>query len=65
MRRIYVRCNKCGKGFAFKLPRPGQEPRAVSGKGDWDGIMYRKNRTIKCKDCRTNKNLVEPRYLTH
>ena len=66
MRNIYAKCSKCGKGIIFKLPRPGKEPRAVSGKGDWDGIQYRKNRTIKCKDCRAVKGKHhKPMYLTH
>lgn len=66
MRNIYAKCDKCGKGIIFKLPRPGQEPYRVTQCFSWDGIQYRKNRTIKCKTCRTKKNgKVETRYLTH
>jgi len=65
MRNIYVKCDKCGKGFIFKLPRPGQEPNRFIQSFNWDGIQYRKNRTIKCSDCRTKKKRIEPRYLIH
>ncbi len=65
MRNIYAKCTKCGKGIIFKLPRAGQEPKRIIQCFSWDGIQYRKNRTIKCKECRTKKNLIETRYLTH
>ncbi len=51
MRRIYVKCDKCGVGHSHKLPRPGQDQNSFTNVWNWDKNQYVKLMRVLCTPC--------------
>jgi len=52
MRRTYLKCDKCGKGHAHNMPRPGKDQMSLGNQWSWDKTQYKKCARVLCTTCK-------------